>query len=71
MGNAFIDIDEITEFWLRVLMVEQKKLRNLCEELFGPSIDEDRMVRWYWDNDEETLYLRHERDLILLKLSWP
>lgn len=70
MGFARIEIDEITEYWLRKTMIQQRLLRKLCERLFGPSIDEDNMVRWYWDEHQEILYLRHERDLILLKLSW-
>lgn len=72
MGFACVDFDfdEVRDFTFRQVKVQNERLIKTCEDLFGPMIDENEMVRWYWDKDREVACLRHDRDLILLKLSW-
>ena len=51
------------------LIRARQKMFDEAEAQFGPSIDADQMVRWYWSKYEEVLYLRHDRDALILKLA--
>lgn len=73
--HARLELEEPSDFmgyttFERDYRTNKGKLFALCEEHFGPAIDEDRMVRWYWHDHRERLYLRSEADALILKLVW-
>ncbi len=70
MGSAYLEFHSSPTSTYKAYYAATRRLCELAFNLFGPAVDDDEMVRWYWDIDRNVLYLRHENDLILLKLSW-
>lgn len=62
------DFNDFMDFETKVQRQAQR-VADAAEFIFGSPIDSDGMVRWYYDPGIHRVFLRHENDLVLIKLG--